>query len=343
MKEKIAMPVPYEDRTVKYKLTDERQYHEKSDIEEVVTHGKTNQLTWDLMKNRYVVLRKFIPQEILDFVNNTWETSERALGHGRIMLHEKEDITWKNPESSIGKSSGGYCTPWGVALHDYIHKKLDDYIDMELRMTYSFSRKYVRGAYLASHTDRPSCEISGTLCTKYTTDDGTPWPIWIRADRNFVGGFEEDYDYVQEVTQKIPVRKRAENNCHKVLLEPGDLMLYQGPNAPHWRDFLIGEESYHVFVHFYNANTNMRKIPSFIMSDKTQIEGKIRGESPTNYSLSVLEHDGRNSMYQPDGERRDDFTAFTNEYESLKFHKEDGQPVLNLLVNNYDNMELVEE
>ena len=126
MKEKIAMPVPYEDRTVKYKLTDERQYHEKSDIEEVVTHGKTNQLTWDLMKNRYVVLRKFVPQEIIDFVNNTWETSERALGHGRIMLHENQDITWKNPESSIGKSSGGYCTPWGVALHDYIHKKLDD-------------------------------------------------------------------------------------------------------------------------------------------------------------------------------------------------------------------------
>ena len=34
---------------------------------------------------------------------------------------------------------------------------------MDLQETYSFSRKYERGAYLKAHADRPSCEISATL------------------------------------------------------------------------------------------------------------------------------------------------------------------------------------
>ena len=44
---------------------------------------------------------------------------------------------------------------------------------MDLRETYSYTSKYVRGAYLGSHTDRPSCEISATLCLDYLTDDNT--------------------------------------------------------------------------------------------------------------------------------------------------------------------------
>ena len=34
-------------------------------------------------------------------------------------------------------------------------------------------------------------------------------------------------------------------------LEPGDILLYQGPNVAHWRDTLMGDYSYHMFIHFY--------------------------------------------------------------------------------------------
>ena len=37
---------------------------------------------------------------------------------------------------------------------------------MDLRETYSYTRKYDRGAYLRAHTDRPSCEISATVCLR---------------------------------------------------------------------------------------------------------------------------------------------------------------------------------
>ena len=30
----------------------------------------------------------------------------------------------------------------------------------------------MRGAYLSPHLDRPSCEISATLCLDYKSDDG---------------------------------------------------------------------------------------------------------------------------------------------------------------------------
>ena len=46
-------------------------------------------------------------------------------------------------------------------------------------------------------------------------------------------------------------------------LEPGDILLYQGPNIPHWRDYLLGEYSYHLFVHFFNADSQLGEIEGF--------------------------------------------------------------------------------
>jgi hypothetical protein len=49
-------------------------------------------------------------------------------------------------------------------------------------------------------------------------------------------------------TQGIPIRKRK---SIAIELEPGDILLYQGPNVAHWRDTLMGDYSYHMFIHFY--------------------------------------------------------------------------------------------
>ena len=54
MKRMNAMPVPFEKKTVKYKT-----YDEQSD--KYIT-GNTNQLTWSLMKDRYVVIKDFLPK-----------------------------------------------------------------------------------------------------------------------------------------------------------------------------------------------------------------------------------------------------------------------------------------
>ena len=196
MTEKIAMPVPFDAKTIEYYITDEGRK----------VRGRTNPETWKLVKDRYVVLKDFLPKEIIRFAMDIWKADEE--NGGLYTNQEVKDITYKNPQSSIGKSKGGYCTPWGVALHGFIHNKLKDYIDLDLRETYSYTRRYERGAYLGSHTDRPSCEISATLCLDYQTDDNKPWKIWVRNDKNYANVSAET---VKNESQDLTHRERVKN------------------------------------------------------------------------------------------------------------------------------------
>lgn len=325
--EKIAMPVPFEDKTIKYRRTDQERRKE--------VHGRTNPETWAFMKDRYIVLRKFIDKDIVDMIKTMWKSVEIHPNSGDLMGREQRDITYKNPESSIGKSKGGYCTPWGNALHEWVHNKLDSHFDMDLGMTYSYSRKYERGAYLGSHVDRPSCEVSATLCIDYVTDDQTPWPIWLRNDNYFSSTAEK----IKNETQDFSQRERYKNNCKKILLEPGDMLMYQGPNIPHWRDYLLGDHSYHIFLHWYNRQSNMSRINNFFHSKHNKLG------LPAGSPISSLELDGRQSQYHSnnDDERySEDFERFTETYNNeLEACRLGENPHMNTTANYFDDFEEV--
>ena len=310
MKEKIAMPVPFDAKTIDYYITDEGRK----------VRGRTNPETWQLVKNRYIVLRDFLPKEIIRFAMDIWKADEE--NGGLYTNQEVKDITYKNPQSSIGKSKGGYCTPWGVALHGFIHNKLKDYIDLDLRETYSYTRRYERGAYLGSHTDRPSCEISATLCLDYQTDDNKPWKIWVRNDKNYANTSAET---VKNESQDLNHRERVKNNCKSISLEPGDILLYQGPNIPHWRDYLLGEYSYHLFVHFFNASSKMSQIDDFIIGRNHDVE--------TAQEKYALELDGRANRWTKQ-QTIEEFAIFDNNYYQTEYQN---------FVNNYDDWELDEK
>ena len=310
MKEKIAMPVPFDAKTVDYYITDEGRK----------VRGRTNPETWQFVKNRYIVLRDFLPKEIIRFAMDIWKADEE--NGGLYTNQEVKDITYKNPQSSIGKSKGGYCTPWGVALHGFIHNKLKDYIDLDLRETYSYTRRYERGAYLGSHTDRPSCEISATLCLDYQTDDNKPWKIWVRNDKNYANTSAET---VKNESQDLNHRERVKNNCKSISLEPGDILLYQGPNIPHWRDYLLGEYSYHLFVHFFNASSKMSQIDDFIIGRNHDVE--------TAQEKYALELDGRANRWTKQ-QTIEEFAIFDNNYYQTEYQN---------FVNNYDDWELDEK
>jgi hypothetical protein len=311
------MPVPFDEKTVNYRVKSNEQ----------LISGRTNPLTWSLMKDRYVVLRDFLPKEIIDMAMDMWHADEYT---GAYTHQENKDITYKNPSESIGKSQGGYCTPWGIALHGYIHNKLKDYIDMDLRETYSYTRKYERGAYLGSHTDRPSCEISATLCLEYQTDDNTPWKIWVRNDKSYAG---IEAEQVKNESQDIPHRLRKENNCTSVALEPGDILVYQGPNIPHWRDYLLGEESYHLFVHFFNADSRMEEIEGFYSGHNHNIK--------TGHSSMALDLDGRTNRWESGGDENKEETEkkkLFRKFNDMYYKSNYGE-----FVNDFDHFELVKK
>jgi hypothetical protein len=102
--------------------------------------------------------------------------------------------------------------------------KIEEASGLSLLPTYSYFRVYKRGDTLARHVDRPSCEISVSLCLGF--EKGKAWPIWIEAPGGAVS----------------------------VSLEAGDALLYRGIECPHWREAFEGGCQAQVFLHYVNRN-----------------------------------------------------------------------------------------
>jgi len=90
--------------------------------------------------------------------------------------------------------------------------------------TCSYFRVYKHGDTLAKHTDRPSCEISVTLCLGFEQEE--PWPIWIEGPRG----------------------------ASSIKQRPGNALLYRGIESPHWREAFHGERLAQVFLHYVDQN-----------------------------------------------------------------------------------------
>jgi hypothetical protein len=88
--------------------------------------------------------------------------------------------------------------------------------------TYTYGRVYRKGDDLKVHKDRDACEISLTV-NLYQEHF---WPIYIR---------------------------RPDGTEARVLLHPGDAMMYLGCEAEHWRDELQDDKHIQVFLHYVRS------------------------------------------------------------------------------------------
>lgn len=240
------MPVPYEEKTIKFTGVDGNTY-------------KTNKFTYELFAHNYTIIRGAISEDIRRFAMDVWLTLEHNSEFSDYILHDntqtEKEISPRKKGDVIpsGLSKGVHSSPQGVALTNYVHSILDRHIDLLLDQTYSFSRKYFRDSYLGAHTDRPSCEISVTTCLDYKSDDGSPWKLWVRGDRDY--GFAGDQEICNSISDELGLTDRKFNNCYSLELEPGDILVYQGPKIIHWRDHFVGDYSYHVFCHYTMQNS----------------------------------------------------------------------------------------
>ena len=114
---------------------------------------------------------------------------------------------------------------------------MEKHTGMKLIPTYSYSRIYKKGDVLHRHKDRYSCEISTTLNL-----GGDPWPIYIEP--NPKKGKVKDGQYKSDMT-----------DGKKVILKPGDMLVYKGNLCEHWREAFEGEDCGQVFLHYNNAKT----------------------------------------------------------------------------------------
>jgi len=283
---------------------------------------KSNNITQRFVNDRFVVLKNFIPKHVIDLTLDSWKVVENNPEYEQIFFAKEEDIIHNSPKNSLYKSQGCYCFPPAVALHRWLRDNLRGVLSLQLTETYSYTRKYERGAYLKSHTDRPSCEISATICLDYKTDDNTPWKIWVQNDKNYVD--EVNQQAIYEKTQALPQKQRTGVS---VALEVGDVLLYQGPNIPHWRDYLLGDYSYHMFLHFIQKDTNMKNMTNRTQKDyRTPVSTTAAGA----YKVHPLDYDGRKNRYDTTSEREELESWFHNIYRP--------NPHKSSFVNNYDEM-----
>ncbi len=137
-------------------------------------------------------------------------------------------------EDGVELAHSAYGDPLTESLEEMLWPEMERIAGEELWPTYSYYRVYRRGAVLAPHTDRVSCEISATLClgADYTNASSPDynWPIWVQLP-----GSEHDQP-------------------HACRMSPGDMVVYRGCDVLHWREPFDGEWQVQAFLHYVRKN-----------------------------------------------------------------------------------------
>ena len=126
-------------------------------------------------------------------------------------------------EHQVEGSIARYWHPQYRQIHSQIKIKLEKELGKRLYNTYYYDRFYFPGQELKKHTDRDACEISVTVhVSTNLKGKQSEWPIWIKTPD------------IYKTEQRKEILKHGEDR--KVILKPGDGMVYKGCERPHWRE-----------------------------------------------------------------------------------------------------------
>jgi hypothetical protein len=191
-------------------------------------------------KNKYQVIRGAISKEVADIAYRYLQISAEAdnwmLDNGITHVGNKLVGNFKDPQvpNSYAKYSDRLMEILLVKTIDVMQKKTG----LKLVPTYSYTRLYRTGNILNRHKDRPSCEISTTLCL-----GGDHWPIYL--DPTGADNVIDEYKNIH----KPGAPKGVEVN-----LKPGDMLIYSGCELEHWREPFQGKMCGQVFLHYNHAD-----------------------------------------------------------------------------------------
>jgi len=155
---------------------------------------------------RYAVLRGLVPISDCD-----------ALSRYALLLAETGLL---KADDTITEAGGRYADPQMELLLADLLPVIEESTGLTLYPTYSYFRAYRQGSELRRHRDRPSCEVSMSVCLDYEASE--TWGLWVEGP---AGVYRAD-------------------------LEPGDALLYRGCECLHWREPFSGECAVQVFLHY---------------------------------------------------------------------------------------------
>jgi hypothetical protein len=178
------------------------------------------------MKNNYKVIRQAISKELADFTYQYLllkrSVARKYFDERYISQFTTEWGVWNDQQ--IPETYSHYSDVLMETLLQKLKPLMEKETDLKLNETYSYARIYKKDDILNRHKDRYSCEISTTMNL-----GGDLWPIFIE-----------------------PSGEKGKEG-EKVILEPGDMLLYKGEKLEHWREKFEGENCAQVFLHYNDA------------------------------------------------------------------------------------------
>lgn len=189
----------------------------------------------------YQIIRNAISPELAQFCHRYFILKAKVFSK----MLEKRTIspylnfmgTFNDPQ--VPNSYAHYADIVMETLLIDMQKKMQDETGLNLIPTYSYARIYYKGNALTRHKDRPSCEVSTTLCLGYDNQnlkgrkkdwEKYNWPMWVDK----TGG--------------------ANNKGVPIHLEPGDMIVYRGVIIEHWREPFLGKNHAQVFLHYNDTD-----------------------------------------------------------------------------------------
>jgi len=196
-------------------------------------------------KNKYQVLRGAISKELADVAYRYLQVSAEADNWmlSNYVTHAGNPLVgnFHDPQvpGSYAKYADRFMETLLVKTIDVMQKKTG----LKLVPTYSYTRLYRTGNILNRHKDRPSCEISTTLCL-----GGDHWPIYL--DPTGADNVIEEYKGIVKPGAPLGI---------EVNLKPGDMLIYSGCDLEHWRKPFEGKLCGQVFLHYNHADGQFAK------------------------------------------------------------------------------------
>ena len=196
-------------------------------------------------ENGWVKIDKYIDENMANLLYHHIQLEAKRLSWFEDnSIEVADDIHGTFTDKQAPGDFSKYGDPIFDALLSLGTEKMNELTGKELIPTYTYHRLYTQGTELKRHKDRPSCEISTTLCIGYDNSnvDASRYPDWDWP--MFVGPQSGE-----EGTDGMPIH-----------MKPGDMLIYRGDVVEHWREPLWGNNHAQVFLH-YNEKDGQYHIP----------------------------------------------------------------------------------
>lgn len=169
-------------------------------------------------ENRYLDLKNIVPVDLC-----------RIITKYALLKEETEFSPELGNTAQVENAHSVYSDTLMETMLHFLLPHMEKNTGLSLCPTYTYYRVYRPGMILDRHRDRPSCEISTTVCFGFNYANVNPDYKW--------GMYIEPGNLITQ--------------------NPGDIIIYRGCELDHWRDsFSAGPGSYQVqaFFHYIDKN-----------------------------------------------------------------------------------------